>query len=140
MPTMLPAPKLYYFDFPGKAGGLRLAAAHGGLEIEDHRFKDRDELTAMKESGELPYGQVPALKVEGKILGQSSAIMRFIGKQTGLYPTDAVKAALVDSIMDQVQPSTHDSQPSILNPGPPTPNTHPSTPNPQHSPQTRRQT
>jgi len=46
--------------------------------------------------------QVPALKVEGKVLGQSSAIMRFIGKLTGLYPTDAVTAALVDSIMDQV--------------------------------------
>ena len=54
----------------------------------------------MKESGELPYGQVPALAVGGKILGQSSAIMRYIGKATGLYPEDPVVAALVDSILD----------------------------------------
>jgi len=54
----VPAPKLYYFDFPGKAAGLRLAAAHGGIEIDDHRLS-RDDLTAMKDSGELPYGQVP---------------------------------------------------------------------------------
>jgi glutathione S-transferase len=72
--------KLVYFDFPGKAAGLRLAAAYGGLEFEDFRFKERAELTAMKESGELPYGQVPALFVDGQILGQSSAIMRYIGK------------------------------------------------------------
>ncbi|KAJ1491740.1 glutathione S-transferase [Baffinella frigidus] len=101
-PTMpSAAPKLFYFDFPGKAAGLRLAAAHGGFEIQDHRFKSIADLTAMKESGELPYGQVPALCVDGKILGQSCSIMRYIGKQTGLYPTDPVKAALVDSIMDQ---------------------------------------
>jgi glutathione S-transferase len=99
--SSMPLHKLIYFDFPGKAAGLRLAAAHGGLEFEDHRFKSRDELVAMKESGELPYGQVPALSVDGKILAQSNAIMRYIGKATNLYPSDPIQAALVDSIMDQ---------------------------------------
>ena len=38
----------------------------------------------MKTSGELTYGQVPALRVGGKdgvLLVQSSAILKFIGKK-----------------------------------------------------------
>ena len=34
------------------------------------------------------------------ILCQTNAIMRYLGKLTGLYPTCPIKAALVDSLMD----------------------------------------
>ena len=96
-----PTLKLVYFDGPGKAEGTRLAAAHCGLALEDYRFKDRAEFMAMKESGELTYGQVPALFVDGKQVTQSSCILRTVGRLGGLYPEDVVQAALVDSIMDQ---------------------------------------
>ena len=55
----------------------------------------------MKESGQLTYGQVPALFVDGKQVNQSSSIIRVVGKLGGLYPDDIVKAALVDSLIDQ---------------------------------------
>jgi hypothetical protein len=44
-----------YFSGPGKAEGTRLACAYAGLELEDYRFRDRDEFIAMKESGVLRF-------------------------------------------------------------------------------------
>jgi hypothetical protein len=35
-------------------------------------------------------------------IAQSASIIRYVGKLTGLYPTELISAALVDSIIDQV--------------------------------------
>ena len=62
-----------------------------------------DHVCFVLQAGKLPFGQLPVLEVEeGVYIAQSAAIMRYIGKKTGLYPSDAVKAALVDSIIDEV--------------------------------------
>ncbi|CAM9153105.1 unnamed protein product, partial [Ectocarpus fasciculatus] len=93
-------PKLYYFDIPGKAEAARLACQYAGYPIEDVRLS-REEFLAMKEAGRLPFGQVPVMDIgDGTMIGQSAAIMRYLGKKTGLYPSDDVVAALVDSIID----------------------------------------
>ena len=57
----------------------------------------------MKKDGKLAFGQLPALEVDGKtMLFQSAAIMRFIGKYAGLYPTnDELYAAKIDALVDQ---------------------------------------
>mmetsp|Transcript_31297 Transcript_31297/g.52793 ORF Transcript_31297/g.52793 Transcript_31297/m.52793 type:complete len:176 (-) Transcript_31297:97-624(-) len=57
----------------------------------------------MKEKGELAFGQLPALSVgdDGTVLVQSAAIIRYIGKQCGLYPTgDDILAAKIDALLD----------------------------------------
>mmetsp|Transcript_27937 Transcript_27937/g.49567 ORF Transcript_27937/g.49567 Transcript_27937/m.49567 type:complete len:226 (+) Transcript_27937:103-780(+) len=97
-----PKLKLYYFDLKGKAEPIRLLCAYSGLELEDYKFSTRDEFLAMKEGTRLPFGQVPMLEVDGKHnIVQSSAIMRYLGKLAGLYPTDPIEAAKVDALMDQ---------------------------------------
>jgi glutathione S-transferase len=98
-----PKLKLYYFDIKGKGEPIRLLCAHAGLELEDHRFASRDEFLAMKEGSQLAFGQVPMLEVDGKhALVQTSAIMRYLGKLSGLYPeNDPLLAAKVDAAMDQ---------------------------------------
>jgi prostaglandin-H2 D-isomerase / glutathione transferase len=98
-----PKLKLYYFDLKGKGEPIRLICAYAGLELEDHRFISRDEFLAMKEGTRLPFGQVPMLEVDGKHnLVQTSAIMRYLGKLSGLYPQDdPILAAKVDAAMDQ---------------------------------------
>lgn len=93
-------PKLLYFNIAGKGEAIRLAFHYGNIKFEDHHFKE-GEFMKMKESGELQFGQVPALVVRGQTLTQSAAILRYVGKQAGLYPDDAVTAAQVDAIMDQ---------------------------------------
>jgi glutathione S-transferase len=94
-------PKLYYFGIPGKGEAIRLACTYGKMAFEDVRING-EQFAALKESGKLKYGQVPAFEAaEGQVITQSASIMRYVGKKTGLYPTDDIAAALVDSIIDQ---------------------------------------
>ena len=98
---------LLYFDINGLGARIRLAASVGGLaNFVDKRFADRQFFASMKQSGELPYGQVPLLLVqqhEGDAsvvkLAQSSAILRFVCSLGGLHPADALAAAAVDAAL-----------------------------------------
>lgn len=98
-----PSLKLYYFNIKGKGESIRLICAYSGLKLEDYRFSSRDEFLAMKEGTRLPFGQVPMLEVDGKhTMVQSSSIMRYLGKLSGLYPMDDyILAQKIDSVMDQ---------------------------------------
>ena len=100
---MAPKLKLLYFDIHGMAARIRTAALVGGVPFEDYRFASRDEFTAMKTSGELPFGQVPLLVVnDGEAaIPQSGAILRYVCTLGGLHPTDALQAAAVDAALDQ---------------------------------------
>ena len=96
-------PRLYYFDLAGRAESIRLACIHGGIAFEDIRLSSTD-FQELKQSGKLSFGQVPALEVrENTVLVQSAAILRYVGKKTGLYPADPVSAAIVDAIIDEVR-------------------------------------
>lgn len=79
-----PKLQVIYFDIAGKAEGIRLACAHAGLEFEDRRVT-REEFATLKEEGKLAFAQLPALVVDDKhIIVQSAAIIRYIGKLSGL--------------------------------------------------------
>ncbi len=106
MAAELPKLKLLYFDIHGLAARIRLACRYAGLPLEDVRFGSREEFTAMKASGALPFGQVPLLLVrdsrsnEETALAQSAAILRYVCRLGGLHPSEALRAALVDSALD----------------------------------------
>jgi glutathione S-transferase len=92
----MPQLKLTYFDFHGGRGEpARLALHIGGIPFEDHRF-------AFPEFAELrkatPFGQVPTLHVDGTLVTQCDAILRYAGKLAGLYPTDPYQALLCDEV------------------------------------------
>lgn len=97
-----PSLKVYYFNIAGKGEPIRLACEYGKLNWEDVRVSG-NEFAAMKDSKKLDFGQLPALEVDDStMLFQSGAIMRFVGKLAGLYPTnDDIKAAKIDALVDQ---------------------------------------
>ncbi len=104
----LPILKLVYFDAKGKGEAIRLALTYCNIPFEDYRFKSRDEFIQMKESGTLMFGQVPALFIDGVILTQSAAILRYVGKLSQIhrpdkciYPKNPLVASFVDAFMDQ---------------------------------------
>lgn len=83
---------------PGEA--IRLALHYGGLPFRDVRLS-REAFRQQRDSGALKFGQLPCLELPSKErVFQSAAILRLVGKRTGLYPTDEVLAARVDALMD----------------------------------------
>ncbi|EQC33719.1 hypothetical protein SDRG_08822 [Saprolegnia diclina VS20] len=92
--------KLTYFNLAGRAEIARLAFHIGDVAFEDERIS-RDAFAALKPS--LPFGQLPILTVDGKAFAQSSAIARFAGARSGLYPTDPIAALQVDEILEHAK-------------------------------------
>jgi len=91
-------PKITYFLAPGRAEPLRLAYFIGGIDFEDHRIPF-PEFANLKASGTFPYGSVPILEENSNIYAQANAILRYIGKQTKLYPQDPLLALQVDELL-----------------------------------------
>lgn len=91
-----------YFDFSGSRGeDCRMALFLAGVEFIDRRIK-RAEWMALKP--ETPFGTLPLLDSDGKpTLAQSNAILGYIGRRYGLYPSDLWDAARHDAILAAVE-------------------------------------
>ncbi len=97
----MPQLKLSYFDFHGgRAEPARLAMHIGGIAFEDHRLSYPEFAEFRKTT---PFGQVPTLEVDGVMVTQSDAMMRYVGKLAGLYPTDAYQALLCDEVLSVIE-------------------------------------
>jgi glutathione S-transferase len=97
----MPQLKLNYFDFHGgRAEPARLALHIGGIAFEDHRFAFPEFPEFRKTT---PFGQVPTLHVDGVQVTQCDAILRYVGKLAGLYPSDPLQALLCDEVMYVVE-------------------------------------
>ena len=90
-------PKLTYLDIKGFGEAIRLALYIGKVDFEDHRVSYA-EIREMNKEGKLPYGQVPILELDGVTYAQSGAILRWAGKQSGLYPEDPQVSLQCDAI------------------------------------------
>ena len=91
--------KLYYFDMAGRAEPIRMTLTLGKVAFEDIRLS-QEEFGKLKQEGKFPLGQVPCLEIDGKMLPQSTAILRFAGRKAGFYPDDPLLAAKVDAAID----------------------------------------
>jgi len=55
----------------------------------------------LKES--TPFGGIPVVKIHDKTYSQNNSLLRFVGKQAGLYPQDALQALCTDEVIDAVE-------------------------------------
>ncbi len=92
-------PKLTYLDFKYVAEPIRLALYIGKVDFEDIRVS-RAQVKKMGQEGLLPYGQVPILELDGETYAQGGAILRWAGRQSGLYPEDEKLQLRCDGIED----------------------------------------
>jgi glutathione S-transferase len=90
--------KLTYFGIAGRGEATRLALSIGKVQFNDDRvnFKNWAELKPT-----TPWGSLPMLSLsDGTVIAQQRTMLRLVGKETGLYPTDSIAAAKVDELMD----------------------------------------
>lgn len=93
----MPTNKLTYFDIRGRAEMTRMTFAAGGVKFEDCRVPFQD-WPAMQPT--TPQGVLPLLEVDGKVLYQSFAILRYAGRECNLYGSDNLEAAQIDVVLD----------------------------------------
>jgi glutathione S-transferase len=100
----MPRIVLTYFDFDGSRGeAARLAMHLGGIAFEDKRIA-RNDWASVRD--QYPFQTLPVLEVDGRMIAQSNAINRYVGKLAGLYPKDDWQAAIADEVMDAVEDIT----------------------------------
>jgi len=89
--------KITYFNARGRAEVARQILAYADVKFEDNRIT-REQWGALKPT--MPFGQVPILEVDGKILSQSQAINRYLARQFGLAGSNDWEAAKIDELND----------------------------------------
>ncbi|XP_050440871.1 glutathione S-transferase-like [Adelges cooleyi] len=91
--------KLTYFNIRGKAEPIRFILAYSGIDYEDNRI---DPSTWLSLKPNAPFGQLPLLEIDGKVLNQSMAICRYLAKKAGLLGSDDWESLLVDIAVDNI--------------------------------------
>lgn len=93
--------KLTYLDKRVKGDAVRLALIIGGIPFEDERISYQ-EIARRRQAKELPFSQVPVMDIgdgHGNY-AQSGALLRWAGRQGGLYPDDHM--LLCDSVVETI--------------------------------------
>uniref|UniRef100_A0A914VBI2 glutathione transferase n=1 Tax=Plectus sambesii TaxID=2011161 RepID=A0A914VBI2_9BILA len=91
----MPHYKLTYLNMMGRAEHIRLIFAQAGVEYDDNRLT-QEEWAAFK--SKTPFGQIPVLEVDGKMLAQTGAITTYLAKQFGLNGKDDWEAAKIQQL------------------------------------------
>jgi len=91
--------KLTYFPAKGRAEVSRVILSYSGAKFTDERLTG-EQFGAIKSS--LPYGQIPLLNYNGKVICQSLTIARFLAAEFGLAGRNNLESAQANEIVDAV--------------------------------------
>ena len=91
--------QFHYFHGRGIGEPIRLLLTVGEIKFMDRRYSFDEYATMDELKAKLPFGQIPALEVDGVFLAQTDSLMRFAAKLSDLYPYDALRAARSDMIV-----------------------------------------
>ena len=96
----MPQYKLTYFNGRGRAEVSRLIFAQAGVQYEDKRISG-EEWEQLK--SQTPFGALPLLEVNGKVLTGSAIIARFLAERYGLAGSNDEENAEIAGIVDSIQ-------------------------------------
>lgn len=121
--------KLTYFNVKGVGEPIRMILSYAGKKFEDVRI-EKDEWLQLKPSKylcflfinlgitsyykkvirimaflylETPFGKLPILEIDGKVLHQSAAICRYLGEEFGLGGSSKWENLQINMIADTIQ-------------------------------------
>jgi len=108
--------KLTYFNWTGLGEMSRLIFALKGVDYEDIRIPFEGNFPQLSEEwkSKTPWGQVPLLEVDGKLIAQASAINRFLARRFDLVGDNDFEAAKCDEFVDAIKDHLTDWQKLFL--------------------------
>ena len=105
--------KIIYFPVYGRVEFSRMLLAHAKANWEDEVLTF-EAFGARKAAGDFPNGQLPVLVHNGKMMNESMAILRFLGKKFGYYSDDAAEAWYIDATADYSNDMLGKTYPPIM--------------------------
>eukprot|EP01083_Nonionella_stella_P217589 781112_1 len=99
--------KVTYFNVPGRGHPIRTALYLSDIPYEEELL-EWDPFVEMRNRDELEWFGLPELTLTFKDgnsvkVGQSTAILTYVGKLGGLYPKDALIQLYVDELLNAVE-------------------------------------
>ncbi|GAV07512.1 hypothetical protein RvY_17338 [Ramazzottius varieornatus] len=94
---------LHYFNVPwsGRDAPVRWVLAYGAGESWTFHGVERAQWADLKST--TPFGQLPYIEIDGKPLGQTYAILRYLAKQYGLSGQDDWENAQIDAVAEYIR-------------------------------------
>ena len=93
----MPEFKFQYFALNVRGEPIRAMLAHAGVDFEDEHITF-EQWPTVKPT--IPSGQLPCLEINGKKMGQSFSMSRYLGMKYGYYPEDPMQAYECDMLCD----------------------------------------
>nr|AST11629.1 glutathione S-transferase s1 [Bemisia tabaci] len=87
-------PKLTYFPIRGLGEPIRFVLSYANEKFIDDRITTEDW---PKIKPTTPFGKLPILEIDGKIVNQTAAICRYYAKKAGIAGKDDWEALLIDA-------------------------------------------
>ena len=81
--TNEPVGTLHYFDVYSRGEQIRLLLSHANVNYTDRRIQIAD-WPNIKPT--MPGNQLPVWESNGKMMNETSAVLRYLGKLYGYYP------------------------------------------------------
>nr|QGA31150.1 glutathione transferase sigma 2 [Pardosa pseudoannulata] len=94
----MPNYKIIDYAYPTAGELARLILQYKNVEYEDEKVDSPDRVYEAEE--ESPFGVLPILKVDGKVVGQQQGISRYLARELDLVGETNEEAAVCDMIMD----------------------------------------
>nr|QST14964.1 GSTsigma1e protein [Diaphanosoma celebensis] len=107
----MPTYKLHYFNMRARGELSRLIFAHANVPYEDCRY-EMSEWAEQK--SKMPFGQLPVLEVDGKMLAQSHTMGRYLARKFGLAGKDEWEQAQADMYVDCVNDIMNAARASVM--------------------------
>jgi glutathione S-transferase len=102
--------KFHYFNLKARGELVRIILANSGVNHEEVRYGvaifgvPGVDFAPLKNSGALPFGQLPCLEIhdggETRFLAQSGAIVRYLAHKFGIEGDCEGETAMIDSIYE----------------------------------------
>ncbi|XP_063819470.1 glutathione S-transferase P 1-like [Pseudophryne corroboree] len=99
----MPDYTIIYFNCRGRCESMRMLLADQGLDWKEEVIEDSDAWVKGDLKKQAVFGQLPGFKNGDFRLYQSNAILRYLGRNHGVYGKNSVEATLIDMVNDGVE-------------------------------------